>query len=227
MNTREQSSINLAEKMASIFSVRLRNAELHGAVSDPREIMMVRATDYAIELHASISNLFLIGHRGSGAAMLRALLEGALNGLYLLHLPDRDEASAIKKGERNLPNSSAEVFDACAKIPSIGDYIKKIVGERGNRQQMTLFHKLAHGDIEQLNERKLGSWRENFSEIQVNAFLTMADFLLLAVMDAFSHAIQDVELGELIRSERDRMAAIYSIELPDHDPRSPAPAWRV
>lgn len=227
MSNREQSSIDLSKEMFGIFQARFHRAESLGIASDPREIMAIRAADYAIELHASISYLFQLGRRGSGAAMLRSLLEAALNCLYLLHLQDREKANALMLGEGTLPKSSSLVFDECAKIPLIGDYIKTVVGEKGNRQQMELFHKLAHGDTVQLNERRFGPWSENSSDDQIGAFQTMADFLLLAVMDTFSHAIQDPELGELIRAERDRMALARSIEIPDHDPRSPAPAWRT
>ena len=92
---------------------------------------------------------------------------------------------------------------------------------------MELWHGLAHGDVVQLNERKLGPWRKNFSEERVGALMTMADLLLLAVMDTFSHAVRDSELGDLIRVERDRVAKKRSIDLPSEDPRSPAPAWRL
>lgn len=213
--------------MVRQFSVRYESVVTTRGLADPRERMSVKAVDYAIELHGSIAHLFAIGRRGSAAALLRALLESSLNCLYLLHLSDLEYARKLDLGESTLPDSSSKVFDACARLPLIGDYIKMVVGSKGNREQMEYFHKLAHGDTEQLNRRKFDHQEAAFKDEEVRGFLLMADFLLLAVMDTFSHAVGDMDFGNEIRARRNELIDIYHVQVPEDDPRSPAPVWRV
>jgi len=224
---RFEASIGLNEEVAYQFSARRESVVTNGGLADPRERMSVKAVDYAIELHGSIAHLFAIGRRGSAAALLRALLESSLNCLYLLHLSDMQYAKALDSGEATLPDSSSKVFDACARLPLIGEHIKIVVGSKGNRERMEYFHKLAHGDTEQLNRRTFGQRELAFTDEEVRRFILMADFLLLAVMDTFSHALRDVDFGNEIRAKRNELINIYDVAVPEDDPRSPAPAWRA
>lgn len=190
------------------------------SMTDARDRLAAKATDYVTELHRS--QLFLLDsqHYGSAAAMMRLVIEGTLSALYILHLPDEAHAIRLEAGEAFLPDAS-KMFTRCAKLPGIGRYIEQV------RKSQSPFHKFTHGDMPQINRRtRPGDWKATFDKAEIVVFSIISDFLLLGAMDTYSHAVASPDLQRAIRAVRDENAAearALGMQIPDDDTFSPSP----
>lgn len=197
----------------------LRNGSLD-SIGDARDRSTVKATDYVAELHRS--QLFLLTDKqyGSAAAMMRLVMEGALSALYILHLKDEASAIQLEDGKTFLP-SAGRIFARCSKLPIIGANIETIGKSQGP------FHKFTHGDMPQINRRHSpGDWTGTFDEREIATFSIIADFVLLGVMDTYSHAVADPVLQKGIRAVRDENATearTFGMPIPQDDTFSPPP----
>lgn len=190
-------------------------------LTDARDKLTTWAVDYALELHASIVDLSRLGRPASAAAMLRLIMEAALTSLYILHLPDQNIAHRLEAGEEFLPDTR-EIYKRCIDLPVVGPNIEKI------SKSLKPFHKLTHGDMPQLNRRRSdANWSETFSMEEASGQLYLADLLLLAAMDSFSHAIRSPDTQTIVRMRRDSVASEVSrrfgAPMPEADDPTPSP----
>lgn len=190
------------------------------ALTDSRDRLTVKATDYVAELHRSQLFLLTDQHYGSAAAMMRLVMEGALSALYILHLKDEANAIQLEDGKTFLP-SAGKMFVRCSKLPVIGANIETIGKSQGP------FHKFTHGDMPQINRRHSpGDWTGTFDEREIATFSIIADFVLLGAMDTYSHAVSDPALQRAIRVVRDENGAearAFGMPIPEDDTFSPPP----
>lgn len=190
------------------------------SLTDSRDRLTVKATDYVAELHRSQLLLLNDQHYGAAAAMMRLVMEGALSALYILHLKDEAHAIQLEDGRTFLP-SAGKMFARCSRLPIIGANIETIGRSQGP------FHKFTHGDMPQINRRHSPSdWTGTFDEREIATFSIIADFVLLGAMDTYSHAIADLVLQKAIRGVRDENGAeakAFGMPIPEDDTLSPPP----
>lgn len=190
------------------------------SLADPRDRLAAKAADYVAELHSAQLMALRGNHYAAAASQIRLEMEGALSALYLLHLDSKDKASDLEADRAYLP-SAKSMWSRCSRLPNIGSKIHTIASAQGP------FHKFTHGDMPQINRRSsLGDWKACFNAQEVTVHSILADTLLLATMDTFSHAVRDLQLRVAIRGIRDevvgQMLAI-GIVVPEERTESPAP----
>jgi len=204
-------------------------AELPDAVAYCKRHDLTRlAIDLAIEHHRSLVRLVYAGELGSGAALLRPLLEASTSAFWLLYAASDNqilrlpEDPTIEASSDDIPMLGEMAFALQPLFPKIAA-IAEGLSRKGSGSARWL-HKYTHGGTPQLMRRdRANSWTSS------EALLTLrrSDIFLIVGASVEAALQPDSSFADFIYSQRDRvgeeiMDALGAPPIPTQ-PRHPAP----
>lgn len=177
---KEKSLVAIRERCAlsRAHNNRARDLAPTGGAESLRATFARCAIDLALEHHSALTRVVEAGEYGTGAALLRPLLEASTTGYWFVYVAPCEHVRLLPttshdNAEHDIPNWSAMLTALTPIFPPIqamSDALK-----RGGTAKW--LHKYTHGGTPQLSRRVDGGWTEGeviLSLIRGDMFATLA-----------------------------------------------------